>query len=556
MNVINGTTYKEMLKNGAKALEINRSLIDELNVFPVPDGDTGTNMSLTIMSAVKEISLLSTDDLNDIALAFSKGALRGARGNSGVILSQIFKGFAITFDGKNEITPKDFAEALKAGTEIAYAAVTKPKEGTILTVVRVMAENAVKLARFKSASFEEFLLDVLDAGEKILAKTPEMLPVLAKAGVVDAGGTGLVTILKGMRAALTGEEIGVVDADTVRSATFDTSVVQDAKSFETLDNDYENITFQYCTEYFITHLNTTATISDIDGYRDYLVSIGDCVLVIGDLDLIKTHVHTNQPDLALKAALKLGELEDVKIENMVEQHRKLVGEKEKEEKTAKEKQQKEYALVAICAGEGMKAIFSDLAVDVVIEGGQTMNPSVYDILTAINSAAAKNVYVLPNNPNIILAANQAKELCETNAYVVPTTCMPEGISAALAFSHDLNPDENFECMSDSFKNLKCAEVTHAVRNTRMNGFLVKECDIIGISNKKIIAKSSSIMEAALSSVKHVVENTNMLTLYYGADVTEQDAQRMLEKLQENYPNLEIAAYYGGQPHYYYLISAE
>lgn len=534
-------------------MEINRPVIDELNVFPVPDGDTGTNMSLTMAAAMREIAPVDAGDLGELAVAFSKGALKGARGNSGVILSQILKGFAIALDAKVSLDKKTFAAALKRGTEIAYSAVTKPKEGTILTVVRVMAETAAALAKKRNTEFEEFFREVIDAGETILQKTPEMLPVLAKAGVVDAGGRGLVTIMEGMYAALTGAEIPVIDpAKTAPEAVSPSS----AKEFVSLDNDYENITFQYCTEYFITHLKTAVTESDIDKYRDYLMTIGDCVLVIGDLDLVKTHVHTNNPDLALKAALKLGELDSIKIENMMEQHRKIVGEREAKEGKAGKKELKPYAMIAVCAGEGMKNIFKDLLVDVTIEGGQTMNPSVYDILNAINGVRAQDVFVLPNNSNIILAAQQAKELADVNVHVIPTTCMPEGIAAAIVFSPDASPEENYTAMSGAFSELRTAEVTHAVRSTRMNGFSVKEGDIIGICDKKIVAKSASISEATLATVEKIAGEAEMLTIYYGADITETDAERLVEKLEELWPDLEIAAYYGGQPHYYYLLSAE
>ena len=556
MNSINGTTFKEMLAGGVKALELNRALIDELNVFPVPDGDTGTNMSLTISTAMREVGLADTDELDKIALAFSKGALKGARGNSGVILSQIFKGFAVALDNKTELTAKDFAEAMKKGTEIAYGAVTKPKEGTILTVIRVASENAVKFAKGRNVDFVKFLSQVIEAGEQILAKTPEMLPVLAKAGVVDAGGRGLMTIFEGFYAVLTGEEIKMIKDDAVRPAALIVNANgTEATEEDVLVNDYDNITFQYCTEFFITHLNSTTTLSNIDKFRDYLMTIGDCVLVIGDLELVKTHVHTNHPDQALKAALKLGELDGVKIENMVEQNRKIKGESDSKKKTKREPE-KDFAMVSICAGDGLSAIFKDLMVDVVLEGGQTMNPSVYDILGAINSAGGKNVYVLPNNPNIIFAAEQAKELADVNVYVIPTTCTPEGISAALAFSPDCTAEENYENMKSSFSGVKTVEVTHAVRNTRMNGFSVKEGDIIAISNKKIIAKSNSITEATLNSVRKVCADCDMVTLYYGEGVTENEAMHVAEVIQAEYPDLEVAAYYGGQPHYYYILSAE
>ncbi len=546
---IDGKKFREMLACGAKALEINRSSIDELNVFPVPDGDTGTNMYLTISSAMREVGMVVSDNLSEIALAFSKGALKGARGNSGVITSQIFKGFAVALDNKNEMTAKDFTAALKKGTEIAYSAVTKPKEGTILTVVRVMAENSGRYSRLKSTEIEEYLEKVLVAGNQILQKTPEMLPVLAKAGVVDAGGKGLITKFEGFKAYLLGEDLPIIVNENTPSNAVNSS---DKQEFVSLDNDYENITYYYCTEFLITHLKKSATTTDIDKYRDYLTSIGDCVLVIGDLDIIKTHVHTNHPDQALKAALKLGELDNLKIENMMEQHRKIMGEQEAQSK----KSLKKFAMVSICAGEGLKNIFKDLMVDEVIEGGQTMNPSVYDILNAVNRAKAENVFVLPNNSNIILAAEQAKELADVNVFVIPTTCVPEGISAALVYSEEASPEENFENMKSAFAGVKSAEVTHAVRNTRMNGFSVKVGDIIGIADKKIIAKNDSVIDATVSVANKIANDADMLTLYYGEDVNEDDAMFVVQKIQQFHPDLEIAAYQGGQPHYYYLLSAE
>ena len=544
-----------MLTGGVKALEVNRPVIDELNVFPVPDGDTGTNMSLTLASALREYSALgATSDLGEIASAFSKGALHGARGNSGVILSQILKGFSVAFDAKIEADAKDFAAALRKGTEIAYGAVQKPKEGTILTVVRIMAETATSLSRKRKLEFEDFLAEVIKAGETILMRTPEMLPVLAKAGVVDAGGRGLVTMFEGMLSALTGSEIRLLDASKTASGPVETGA-EGARQYTSDVNDYENITFQYCTEYFITHMGSDVTVADIDRYRDYLCTIGDCVLVIGDLDLVKTHVHTNTPDRAIKAALKLGELDGIKIENMMEQHRKIVAEREKNEQ--KPVELRPYGMVSVCAGEGMDAIFRDLQTDVTIEGGQTMNPSVYDILNAVNSTKAKDVFVLPNNSNIILAAEQAKELADVTVHVIPTRNMPEGISAALAFSPEASPEENEEMMTEAFRGIMTAEITHAVRSTRMNGFSVKEGDIIGISDKKIIAKGASVQEVAVACASKLLEGgAEMITAYYGSDISESEAERMIAIVAEAHPDAETAAYYGGQPHYYYILAAE
>lgn len=550
MNRIDGLKFKEMLAGGVKALEMNRTIVDELNVFPVPDGDTGTNMSLTLASAMREANACGSLLIDEIAMAFSKGALRGARGNSGVISSQIFRGFAVALEGKADLTPKTFAECLKKGTEIAYSAVTKPKEGTILTVVRVMAEEAVAASRGKKVEFEAFLKRVIDAGEDILQKTPDMLPVLKKAGVVDAGGRGLVTVFDGMYRTLVGEELVLISGGKVEENDF--AEIKTVGEVDPLENDYEHITFQYCTEFFITHLKNEVTDAAIDKYRDYLTTIGDCVLVIGDTDLVKTHVHTNHPDRALKAALNLGELDGVKIENMLEQNRKIHANDKPEE----EVELKDYAMVSICSGDGMTNIFKDLMVDIIVEGGQTMNPSVDDILKAVNEANAKNVFILPNNSNIILAANQAKELARAQVFVIPTTNMPQGISASLMFDADSTPEENYDNMCEAIKSIECAEITHAVRSTRMNRFSVKEGDIIGICDKKLVAKGSDVEQTTLDTIEKLAKGKDMLSVYFGQDVTQEEADSLMQKVADKFDWLETACYRGGQPHYYYILSAE
>ena len=547
MQAVNGSDFKKMVEGGVAALDLNRATIDELNVFPVPDGDTGTNMSLTINSALRGLNESSGTKLSELALDFSKGALRGARGNSGVITSQIMKGFAVALSEKEEMTAKDFAESLKQGTEIAYGAVTKPKEGTILTVVRVMAETAISITKKKTLEIEDFLQQILDSGEEILAQTPEMLPVLKKAGVVDAGGKGLLTIFYGFLSALKGEKIELKqEPQKVKPAVENVSE-------DFYDNDYENITFAYCTEYFITNIKSKTTLSDIDTLRDSLMQIGDCVLVIGDLDLIKVHVHTNSPDKALKYALNLGELDSLKIENMLQQHRQIVAKREAE----MPKEKKECGIVSICAGKGLADIFRDLGCDFVVEGGQTMNPSVYDILNAINKVYAKQVYVLPNNGNIILAAQQAKELADVNVCVIPSKTVPEGIAAMVAFDHTLDVNSNEKNMNNAVSTVITAEVTHAVRNTRMNGFAVKEGDIIGISDKKIVAVGQSVENTVVDTVAASKnDDIEMVTLYYGEEVKEEDAGKLIERLEELFPDMEFAVYFGGQPHYYYMISLE
>lgn len=547
MQAVNGSDFKKMVEGGVAALDLNRATIDELNVFPVPDGDTGTNMSLTINSALRGLNESSGTKVSELALDFSKGALRGARGNSGVITSQIMKGFAVALSEKEEMTAKDFAESLKQGTEIAYGAVTKPKEGTILTVVRVMAETAISITKKKTLEIEDFLQQVLDSGEEILAQTPEMLPVLKKAGVVDAGGKGLLTIFYGFLSALKGEKIELKqEPQKVKPAVENVSE-------DFYDNDYENITFAYCTEYFITNIKSKTTLSDIDTLRDSLMQIGDCVLVIGDLDLIKVHVHTNSPDKALKYALNLGELDSLKIENMLQQHRQIVAKREAE----MPKEKKECGIVSICAGKGLADIFRDLGCDFVVEGGQTMNPSVYDILNAINKVYAKQVYVLPNNGNIILAAQQAKELADVNVCVIPSKTVPEGIAAMVSFDHTLDVNSNEKNMNNAVSTVITAEVTHAVRNTRMNGFAVKEGDIIGISDKKIVAVGQSVEDTVVDTVvASKNDDIEMVTLYYGEEVKEEDAGKLVERLEELFPDMEFAVYFGGQPHYYYMISLE
>lgn len=561
MIYIDGPFFLKMVQGSSAFLSYERKLVDALNVFPVPDGDTGTNMTLTIQSAVRGAKACESDNILDIAEAFSRGALRGARGNSGVILSQICRGFALAFKDKDEINSKVLAEALTKGTEIAYSAVTKPKEGTILTVVRVMAETAYAATKRKNVELEEFFETVVTAGENILAKTPEMLPVLKHANVVDAGGRGLLALFKGMQCVINDTPLPEGEAEEVAkpadsSESAHTSEPVDAE-FED-DHDYDDIKFAYCTEFFITHLNKTVTEVDIDKLRDRLLKIGDCVLVIGDIQFVKVHVHTNNPDKALAAALALGELDGLKIENMLEQHRKIIAEKEKakEEEVAPEK--KDNALIAVCAGEGFSAIFKDFCVDKVVEGGQTMNPSVHDFLRAINDVNANNVFIFPNNSNIILAANQAKELADTNVIVIPTTNVPQGIAAVLSYMPDSTPEENEKSMCGAITRVKCGQVTHAVRNARMNGFSVKEGDIIGFSDKSIVAKGADVGNVVLDTIAKFadVDKDDAISLYYGEGVSEEDATTLSSVVQEKYPDMEVMTYAGGQPHYYYVISIE
>lgn len=548
---INSTEFRKMVAGGARMLEINRAKVDALNVFPVPDGDTGTNMSLTLQSAVKEMNACSSNRFQEICDAVSKGALRGARGNSGVISSQIFRGIcSVLKDTKDAFDTKAFAKALEAGTKVAYSAVSIPKEGTILTVVRLMSESAVKLAN-KNKDFVDFLNALIEVGDEALAKTPELLPVLKKAGVVDSGGVGLMTIMRGFLMAITGEEI---DTDTIPTEAQEGSPKGDEAAFgdnsDIINLDLGDIEFAYCTEFFIIHLKQMTTLADIDKLKEKLMSIGDSVICIGDLELVKVHVHTNTPGIALTYALELGELDRLKIENMLEENRAL--------KAKLESEKKEMGMLAICAGSGLEEIFKDLMCDRVIEGGQTMNPSAQDIADAVQKINASNVFVFPNNSNVILAAEQAKALVNNRTiHVIPTKNVPQGFSAALAFNPDASVPENKTNMTHAIDNVASGMVTHAVRNTTMNGFKLKVGDIIGLDNKRILAKNSNVDDATVSLIKALKsEDHEMITLYYGEGVTEDEANALVEKVTEAFPDCDVDVHYGGQPVYYYMVSLE
>ena len=546
---INCATFRKMVLVGAKMLDNNRAKVDALNVFPVPDGDTGTNMSLTIQSAVKELSNTSSNNFMEVCDVVSKGALRGARGNSGVILSQIFRGIcSVLRTSKPEVDTKLFAKALEAGTKVAYSAVSIPKEGTILTVVRMMSEFAVKNAG-KYRDFETFIPAIIEEGDRALAKTPELLPVLKKAGVVDSGGVGLMTIMRGFQAAIMGDEIvSEVQTEAAKSAMSMDADFGD--NSDIISMDLGEIQFAYCTEFFVINLKKSTTLADIDKLRENLMGIGDSVICIGDLEMIKVHVHTNCPGVALTYALELGELDRPKIENMLEQNRALKA------KIAAEK--KEQGMLAICAGEGIAEIFKDLFVDRVIEGGQTMNPSASDIANAVQKINAEHVFVFPNNKNIILAAEQARALVDNRIiHVIPTKNVPQGFAAALAFSPDASLEENKTNMIHALDNVKAGQVTHAVRTTNVNGFNIKEGDIIGLDDKKILAKSQSIDDTVLTLLDKLKEDSHeVITLYYGEGVTEEDAAALTEKITEAFPDCDVDYHCGGQPVYYYLLSLE
>ncbi|HIY45823.1 MAG TPA: DAK2 domain-containing protein [Candidatus Borkfalkia excrementipullorum] len=544
---IGGTEFRKMIVSGAKVLEINRSKVDSLNVFPVPDGDTGTNMSLTIQSAVKELSLCTSNRLSELCDAVSKGALKGARGNSGVILSQLFRGICSEIKKAEEITLKSFAKAMENGTKVAYSAVSKPKEGTILTVARKMSEYARQAAP-KFRDFSEFLDSVIKKGEEALAETPELLPVLKKAGVVDSGGMGLLCVYRGFLSALNGEEVaGELDI-SAEAGKSEEDVFGDNSDIINLD--LGEIEFAYCTEFFVINLKKSTTLADIDKLKEKLMRIGDSVICIGDLELVKVHVHTNNPGQALQYAVELGELDRVKIENMLEQNRAL--------RAKLEAEKKEMGMLAICTGDGIAAIFKDLLVDRVIEGGQTMNPSAEDIASAVQKINAEHVFVFPNNKNIILAAEQAKALVQNRTiHVIPTKNVPQGFAAALAFNSESTAEENKTDMIHAIDNVRAGQVTYAVRSTSVNGFNLKEGDIIGLDDKKILAKGNNVDDTLIHLVERLKDGSHeIITLYYGQDVSEEEAEELAGKLAEKFPDCDVDYHFGGQPIYYYIVSLE
>ncbi|MBO7177973.1 MAG: DAK2 domain-containing protein [Clostridia bacterium] len=547
MKVLTTTQLRDMLKGGALNLEINKAYVDSLNVFPVPDGDTGTNMNLTMQSSIKMMEDCTEDDIGAISQAFAKGALMGARGNSGVILSQIFKGFSAILKESKELTTKVFARALKNGSHIAYDVVTSPKEGTILTVIRLVSDYALKIAG-KKQTFINFFEAILAEGEKVLSKSPEMLPVLKKAGVVDAGGRGLLCILYGMYNVLAGKEMV---AEVVPETDTATNVAEDkvAHEFENLDD----IKYAYCTEFFIINIFQKTTLSDIDKLRDKLQKIGDSLIVVGDLDFVKVHVHTNNPDKALGYALQLGELGQLKIENMLEQNREINRKKKEIEKVPP----KPVGLVSICTGEGISTLFKELRADAILEGGQTMNPSVDDIVKLVDGVNAETVYILPNNGNIVLAAEQAKELTKANLVVIATKNIPQGISAAMNFDPSLDVETNVSNMETAMKQVRSGQITHAVRDTEMDGIELHNGDVIGLYEKTIVASGQDVNEVAKTVIEKMADDsTAAITLYYGAGLTENVARALEEELIDIYPFHDIIVCEGGQHHYFYFISVE
>ncbi len=552
MKSINGGMLKDLFLGGAANLEKHKAYIDSLNVFPVPDGDTGTNMSMTMQGAVKELRNMADNvSVSTVMDAVSMGALRNARGNSGVILSQLFRGYAQVCKGKDSMDAALLSAAIEAGTNAAYKAVMRPKEGTILTVSRMIAQaTALALAKSPSLSFDDALDMVLSSGEQALNKTPDLLPVLKEAGVVDSGGMGLLTIYRGFKAVLDGEELpDLYEAETPTVSTDDMEMGEGANldSFST-----EDIAFGYCTEFFIVRLIDGFSEDDLNLLRDHLVKVGDSVVVAYGDDFVKVHVHSNCPGKILQFAMRFGELDKLKIENMREQNRQLL--------ETRKRNEKEYGMIAVSVGEGIDNVFKNFAVDALISGGQTMNPSIDTIVNAIKHCNARNVFVLPNNSNIILAAQQAQNLCECNVVVLPTKTIPQGIAAAIAFNPDLSVDENSENMADAIQEIVSGSVTYAVRETRFNGNDIKEGDIIGILDGAIAAVASSVEEAVQSLLGKMIEKRGLkdpiVNLYYGDQVEESDAAALVDTLQNVYPEAEFLPTAGGQPLYYYYLSVE
>ena len=550
-NTVDAKILGRMFLSGAKNLEAKKEWINELNVFPVPDGDTGTNMTLTIMSAASEVNALSEPDMKKLAKAISSGSLRGARGNSGVILSQLLRGFTKVIEQYEEIDAPIFAKSFEKAVETAYKAVMKPKEGTILTVAKGAAEKAAEIAE-NSENLKQFFTEVIEEAETVLAKTPELLPVLKEAGVVDSGGQGLVEVLKGALDGYLGKEINL---DFVKPAA-KPAITTPVSSKES------NIKFGYCTE-FIIMLERKFTEKDEEKFKEYLMSIGDSLVVVADEDIVKVHVHTNAPGEAIQKALTYGQLSNMKIDNMrLEHHEKVIKEAEKmaAQQAAEKKAEpaKEVGFISVSAGDGMGEIFKELGADYLIQGGQTMNTSTEDMLKAIDQVNAKNIFILPNNKNIILAANQARDLTEDkNIVVIPTKTIPQGITAMISYVPEKSVEENTEEMTEAMGNVKTGQVTYAVRDTRIDEMDIHQGDIMGIGDKGILAVGQDIQKVAVDmTCKMTNEDSELISIYYGADVTEADAEEISSRLEEIYPDFDIEINYGGQPIYYFVISVE
>ena len=548
---INVDMLAKMFLAGAQNIEARKEYINELNVFPVPDGDTGTNMSMTIMSAAKEVTALDHPDMKTLAKAISSGSLRGARGNSGVILSQLLRGFTKVVKEQKEIDVTILAAACIRAKETAYKAVMKPKEGTILTVAKGIAEKAAEM-ELETDDLEVFIPAVIEYAEEVLAKTPEMLPVLKEAGVVDSGGQGLLEVLKGGYDAFQGKEI-----DYSAIAPSESSVVTKISAEATAD-----IKFGYCTE-FIILTDREFTEKDEQEFKAYLESIGDSIVCVADDDVVKTHVHTNDPGLAIQKALTYGQLSRMKIDNMREEHQeKLIKDAEKMARAQEEKKKEEPAkpmgFITVSIGDGLNDIFRELGADYIIEGGQTMNPSTEDMLNAIDKVNAETVFILPNNKNIVLAANQAKALVEDKKIVViPTKTVPQGITAIINFMPDADAAANEEAMLEAIQNVKTGQVTYAVRDTKIDDKEIHEGDIMGIGDAGIIAVGTDIQNTAKEMLAAMVDDdSELISLYYGEEISAEDAESFAAEIAELYPDMDIDAQFGGQPIYYYVMAVE
>lgn len=557
-NTINAAMLKKAFVAGALNLDKNKEYINELNVFPVPDGDTGTNMTLTILSAKREVEAVSDSDMSGIARAMSTGSLRGARGNSGVILSQLLRGFSKKIADEKELDVHVIADAFQKAVETAYKAVMKPKEGTILTVAKGVATKARECAD-ADVSLEQFCEDVIAHGNEVLDRTPEMLPVLKEAGVVDSGGKGLMVVLQGAVDALTGKV--VVDETMTAPVVKKTVTGASSNDISTAD-----IKFGYCTE-FIINLEKPFDEDEEDKLKAYLESIGDSIVCVAFDGIVKIHVHTNHPGQAFEKGLTYGYLSNMKVDNMrLEHNERLMTSADKEEaekqeeirRKKQEKPSKECGFIAVSMGDGLKDLFVELGVDYVIEGGQTMNPSTEDMLNAIDKVNAKNVFIFPNNKNVVLAANQAADLCEDkNIIVMATANAPQGISAMIAYDSTISLEDNKTNMLEAIENVKSGQVTYAVRDTSIDGKTIKQGDIMGLSDKGLLAVGSDIADVAFDVISECYdEDKEIISIYYGSDVTKEDAEKLSERVSEEFPDCDVSLYFGGQPIYYYIASVE
>ncbi len=552
VKTINTELFRKMFLAGAANLEAKKEFINELNVFPVPDGDTGTNMTLTIMSAAKEVQSLENADMLTIAKAISSGSLRGARGNSGVILSQLLRGFTKEIREHKEIDAVILAKACERATATAYKAVMKPKEGTILTVAKGISRKAEELAE-TTEDLEVFIPEVIKYAEEVLAQTPEMLPVLKEAGVVDSGGQGLLEVIHGAYDAFLGKEIDYAAIE----ASGGTKMVKPSQQAEA------DIKFGYCTE-FIIMTEKEFTDKNEAEFKAYLESIGDSIVCVADDDIVKIHVHTNDPGLAIQKALTYGQLSRMKIDNMREEHQeKLIKDAEKEaaqqaSEMKKKEPRKPVGFIAVSIGEGMNGIFRELGADYIIEGGQTMNPSTDDMLSAIDEVNADHIFILPNNKNIILAANQAQSLTDDkDIIVIPTKTVPQGITAIISYMPEADVDTNIEALEEAIKNVKTGQVTYAVRDTHIDDKEIHEGDIMGIGDRGILAVGQSVEETTKEMLAQLVdEESELISLYFGQDVLEEDAENFAQEVEELYPDVDVDVHMGGQPIYYYVLSVE